>query len=60
MRQTFLQPLRSAYANSHWWHDSRSSHFDPDFDGYVSYSVDDPLVAPMDLTYGPKNLDLIR
>jgi hypothetical protein len=34
--------------------------YDPDFNGYVSYSVDDPLVAPMDLTYGPKFWDLIR
>ncbi|KAI0024059.1 hypothetical protein F4780DRAFT_798306 [Xylariomycetidae sp. FL0641] len=33
--------------------------FDPDFDGYVSYHVDDPLDAPMTLTYGPKFFDLI-
>ncbi|KAJ5374238.1 hypothetical protein N7517_006244 [Penicillium concentricum] len=33
--------------------------YDPDFDGYVSYSVNDPLEAPMNLTYGPKFFDLI-
>lgn len=34
--------------------------YDPDFDGYVSYANEDPLVAPMELTYGPKFWDLIR
>ncbi|KAH6689036.1 hypothetical protein F5X68DRAFT_230697 [Plectosphaerella plurivora] len=33
--------------------------YDPDFDGYVSYHVDDPLVAPMELLFGPKYFDLI-
>ncbi|KAL2836299.1 hypothetical protein BJY01DRAFT_252030 [Aspergillus pseudoustus] len=33
--------------------------YDPDFDGYISYINDDPLVAPMELTYGPKFWDLI-
>ena len=33
--------------------------FDPAFDGYVLYHVDDPLDAPMTLTYGPKFFDLI-
>jgi hypothetical protein len=33
--------------------------YDPDFKGYVSYHVDDPLDAPMALTYGPKYFDLI-
>ncbi|KAM0269440.1 hypothetical protein ACHAQH_009729 [Verticillium albo-atrum] len=33
--------------------------YDPDFDGYVSYQTDDPLVAPMKLTYGPAFFDLI-
>lgn len=33
--------------------------YDPGFEGYVSYHVDDPLVAPMDLVYGPKFFDLI-
>ena len=33
--------------------------FDPTFDGYVSYHVDDPLEAPMTLVYGPKFFDLI-
>lgn len=33
--------------------------YDPTFDGYVSYHVDDSLDAPMDLTYGPKFFDLI-
>ncbi|KAL4767147.1 hypothetical protein BDW60DRAFT_220775 [Aspergillus nidulans var. acristatus] len=34
--------------------------YDPDFEGYVSYVNEDPLVAPMELTYGPKFWDLIR
>ncbi|KAG4284567.1 hypothetical protein FPRO06_08946 [Fusarium proliferatum] len=34
--------------------------YDPAFKGYVSYSVNDPLEAPMSLTYGPKFFDLIR
>jgi hypothetical protein len=34
--------------------------YDPNLEAYVSYSVDDPLVAPMELTYGPKFFDLIR
>ena len=33
--------------------------YDPALKGYVSYSVDDPLEAPMSLTYGPKFFDLI-
>ena len=33
--------------------------YDPKFEGYVSYTTDDPLVAPMSLTYGPKFFDLI-
>ncbi|KAI9162699.1 hypothetical protein HJFPF1_04290 [Paramyrothecium foliicola] len=33
--------------------------FDPNFDGYVSYHVEDPLDAPMELIYGPKYFDLI-
>ncbi|KAL4931100.1 uncharacterized protein BDV17DRAFT_289095 [Aspergillus undulatus] len=33
--------------------------YDSNFDGYVSYRNDDPLVAPMELTYGPKFWDLI-
>ncbi|KAH8656832.1 hypothetical protein BGZ61DRAFT_486482 [Ilyonectria robusta] len=33
--------------------------YDPDFQGYVSYHVDNPLDAPMSLTYGPKFFDLI-
>ncbi|SPO00782.1 uncharacterized protein DNG_03530 [Cephalotrichum gorgonifer] len=33
--------------------------YDPDLDAYVSYHVDDPLEAPMTLTYGPKYFDLI-
>lgn len=33
--------------------------YDADFEGYVSYSVDDPLEAPMVLHYGPKFFDLI-
>lgn len=33
--------------------------YDPDFDGYVSYQVDDPLDAPMKLLYGPRYFDLI-
>lgn len=33
--------------------------YDPDLKGYVSYSVNDPLEAPMNLTYGPKFFDLI-
>nr|XP_036575118.1 glycoside hydrolase family 79 protein [Colletotrichum truncatum]KAF6781639.1 glycoside hydrolase family 79 protein [Colletotrichum truncatum] len=35
------------------------AEFDPDFDGYVSYHVEDPLEAPMVLKYGPKFFDLI-
>ncbi|KAH6871488.1 hypothetical protein B0T10DRAFT_568278 [Thelonectria olida] len=34
--------------------------YDPNFDGYVSYTTDDPLVAPMSLAYGPKFFDLIK
>lgn len=34
--------------------------YDPDFEGYVSYRVDDPLDAPMTLIFGPKYFDLIR
>ncbi|UPL01576.1 hypothetical protein LCI18_012510 [Fusarium solani-melongenae] len=34
--------------------------YDPAFEGYVSYQVDDPLVAPMSLTYGPRFFDLIK
>ncbi|KAL6912444.1 hypothetical protein FSST1_010204 [Fusarium sambucinum] len=34
--------------------------YDPLFKGYVSYKVDDPLDAPMSLTYGPKFFDLIK
>ncbi|GKT79499.1 hypothetical protein ColTof4_11922 [Colletotrichum tofieldiae] len=34
--------------------------YDPYFDGYVSYQVDDPLDAPMELIFGPKFFDLIR
>lgn len=33
--------------------------YDAGFEGYVSYKVDDPLDAPMSLTYGPKFFDLI-
>lgn len=33
--------------------------YDANFDGYVSYHVDDPLDAPMDLLYGPRFFDLI-
>lgn len=33
--------------------------FDPNFKGYVSYSVANPLDAPLTLTYGPKFFDLI-
>ncbi|KAL2802462.1 hypothetical protein BJX63DRAFT_437848 [Aspergillus granulosus] len=33
--------------------------YDPDFEGYVSYVNEDPLVPPMELTYGPKFWDLI-
>ncbi|KAH7161780.1 hypothetical protein EDB81DRAFT_854074 [Dactylonectria macrodidyma] len=33
--------------------------YDPSFDGYVSYQVNDPLEAPMSLTYGPQFFDLI-
>jgi hypothetical protein len=33
--------------------------YDPTFGGYVSYKVDDPLEAPMNLTYGPRFFDLI-
>jgi hypothetical protein len=33
--------------------------YDPNFDGYVSYSVANPLDAPDTLTYGPKFWDLI-
>lgn len=34
--------------------------YDPNLDAYVSYHVDDPLDAPMTLTYGPSYFDLIR
>ncbi|KAG7285774.1 hypothetical protein NEMBOFW57_008068 [Staphylotrichum longicolle] len=34
--------------------------YDPNLEAYVSYSVDDPLEAPMTLTYGPRFFDLIR
>ncbi|WAO88942.1 Glyco-hydro-79C domain-containing protein [Fusarium falciforme] len=34
--------------------------YDPTFGGYVSYKVDDPLEAPMSLTYGPRFFDLIK
>ncbi|KAF5601145.1 glycoside hydrolase superfamily [Fusarium pseudocircinatum] len=34
--------------------------YDPDLKGYVSYSVNDPLDAPMSLTYGLKFFDLIK
>ncbi|KAM0206259.1 hypothetical protein ACHAQI_008359 [Fusarium lateritium] len=34
--------------------------YDAAFKGYVSYKVDDPLEAPMSLTYGPKFFDLIK
>ncbi|RGP75985.1 hypothetical protein FSPOR_432 [Fusarium sporotrichioides] len=34
--------------------------YDSTFKGYVSYKVDDPLDAPMSLTYGPKFFDLIK
>lgn len=33
--------------------------YDPEFDGYVSYSVAHPLDAPMELVFGPKFFDLI-
>jgi hypothetical protein len=33
--------------------------YDPAFDGYVSYHVDNTLDAPMALTFGPKYFDLI-
>lgn len=33
--------------------------YDPNFKGYVSYSVDDPLDAPLELTNGPSFFDLI-
>lgn len=32
--------------------------YDPEFDGYVSYSVANPLDAPDTLTYGPQFWDL--
>ncbi|KAF4498281.1 hypothetical protein FAGAP_5570 [Fusarium agapanthi] len=34
--------------------------YDPALKGYVSYSVNNPLEAPMSLTYGPKFFDLIK
>ena len=34
--------------------------FDPNCKGYVNYHVDNPLDAPLNLTYGPKFFDLIR
>ncbi|KAI8718176.1 Glyco-hydro-79C domain-containing protein [Fusarium sp. LHS14.1] len=34
--------------------------YDPTFGGYVSYKVNDPLEAPMSLTYGPRFFDLIK
>ncbi|KAM0340125.1 hypothetical protein ACHAPU_010617 [Fusarium lateritium] len=33
--------------------------YDEKLDAYVSYQTDDPLIAPMELTYGPKFFDLI-
>lgn len=33
--------------------------YDESFDGYVSYRVEDPLDAPMELLYGPKFFTLI-
>ncbi|KAJ0426845.1 hypothetical protein BJY00DRAFT_306836 [Aspergillus carlsbadensis] len=33
--------------------------YDPDFEGYVSYINEDPLVPPMEVTYGPRFWDLI-
>lgn len=33
--------------------------YDPNFKGYVSYTVDNPLDAPNTLTYGPLFFDLI-
>lgn len=33
--------------------------YDPSFDGYVSYTVANPLDAPDTLTYGPRFWDLI-
>lgn len=33
--------------------------YDPDFEGYVSYTTSDPLIAPMELTYGPRFWNLI-
>ncbi|KAF4338066.1 glycoside hydrolase superfamily [Fusarium beomiforme] len=33
--------------------------YDLAFEGYVSYKANDPLEAPMSLTYGPKFFDLI-
>lgn len=33
--------------------------YDPTFDGYVSYEVDDPLDAPETLLFGPAFFDLI-
>ncbi|KAK1148193.1 hypothetical protein N8T08_010838 [Aspergillus melleus] len=34
--------------------------YDPNFDGYVSYINENPLVPPMEVMYGPKFWDLIR
>ena len=33
--------------------------FDPNFAGYVSYTTPDPLIAPMQLSFGPRFFDLI-
>jgi len=33
--------------------------YDPNFKGYVSYEVANPLDAPLNLTYGPRFFDLI-
>lgn len=35
------------------------AQYDPNLKGYLSYKVNDPLQAPMSLTYGPKFFDLI-
>ncbi|KGO50014.1 Glycoside hydrolase, superfamily [Penicillium expansum] len=35
------------------------ARYDPDFDGYVSYKVNNSLEAPKSLIYGPKFFDLI-
>ena len=33
--------------------------YDPDLDAYVSYDDPDPLIPPMEVTYGPRFFDLI-